>query len=47
MATGLVAASVVIASGAAVGLIAESFVMAKDAVADILKKENNTECEMV
>lgn len=43
--TGLVLAGAVIASGAAVGSVAEGFVMAKKAVADIWKKDNDEAVE--
>ncbi len=43
--TGLVLAGAVIASGAAVGSVAEGFVMAKKAVADIWKKDNDETAE--
>lgn len=45
--TGLVVAGAIIASGAAVSSIAEGFVMARKAVADILKKEEDTADEVV
>lgn len=43
--TGLVLVGAVIASGAAVGSVAEGFVMAKKAVADIWKKDNDEAAE--
>lgn len=39
--TGLVVATAVIASGAAVGSVAEGFTMGKKAIADLFKKEND------
>lgn len=40
-AVGVVAASAIVASGAAVGSVAEGFVQAKKAANDILKKDEN------
>ncbi len=45
--TGLVLAGAVIASGAAVGSLAEGFVMAKKAVVDIFKKEDTAAEDVV
>ena len=42
-ATGIVAASALVASGAAVGAVVEGFLAARKAVSDILKKETSGE----
>ncbi len=46
-ATGIVAASALVASGAAVGAVMEGFLAARKAVIDILKKEAAASSEML